>query len=139
VIRVVAVGKLKAPYYRDAVEEYRRRITRFAAIELLEVPDHPTAQQERRLRAATRGTPLVACDPGGKMLSSPAFARLLASHGSPCFVVGGPTGLSRHFLATCDHRLSLSALTFPHELARLVLMEQIYRGLAILKGHPYPR
>ncbi len=138
-IRVVAVGKLKARYYREAVAEYERRIRRFARVQLLEVPDREPQSEGQSLLAAARGEPLVALDVRGEAWDTPAFARFLSHNASPCFLVGGPDGLSQELLRGVARRLSLSPLTLPHELARLVLTEQIYRALTILKGHPYHR
>ena len=138
-IRILAVGKLKAAWYQQGVEDYRRRITRFARIEIVEVPDKNPEEEGRRLLEAAAGSPLIACDPGGESLNSRDFARLIGDHGSLCFFLGGPEGLSRELVQRCDRRLSLAPFTLPHELARLVLLEQIYRGWTILKGHPYHR
>jgi len=139
VIRVLAVGKLKAAWYRDAVDDYRKRIGRFARLEILEIPDRNREEEGKRLLDASSGSPRIACDPGGESLDSAGFAKLIGEHGSPCFFLGGPEGLSRELVESCDRRLSLSPFTLPHELARLVLLEQIYRAWTILKGHPYHR
>jgi len=139
VIRIVAVGRIKMRSLREASEEYERRIRRFARFQLLEVPDRDPQAEGQSLLAAARGEPLVALDVQGDAWDSPAFARFLGQHASPCFLVGGPDGLSQEALEGAALRLSLSPLTFPHELARLILTEQIYRGLTILKGHPYHR
>jgi len=139
VIRVVAVGRLKASWAQEACAEYARRARRYARVEVVEVADREPVEAGRRLLEAARGRPLVACDPGGEALSSQELADLLGRHGSPCFLVGGPDGLSDEVRHGCDRRLSLGPLTLPHELARVVLLEQIYRGLSILKGHPYHR
>jgi 23S rRNA (pseudouridine1915-N3)-methyltransferase len=139
VIRIVAVGKLKARPFRDGVADYERRIRRFAQVQMLEVPDREPQSEGQSLLAAARGEPLVALDARGETWDSAAFARFLGQHASPCFLLGGPDGLSEEVLQSVALRLSLSSLTFPHELARLILTEQIYRGLTILRGHPYHR
>jgi 23S rRNA (pseudouridine1915-N3)-methyltransferase len=138
-IRVVAVGRLKARWAQEACADYARRAGRFAHLEVIEVPDREPVEEGRRLLEAARGEPRLACDPAGELLSSEDLARLLGRFGSPCFLIGGPDGLSAEVTARCDRSLSLGPLTLPHELARLVLLEQIYRGLSILKGHPYHR
>ncbi len=138
-IRLVAVGKLKADHYRSAVADYERRIGRFARFETAEVPDREPGSEGQSLLAAARGHPLVACDPQGESWDTPAFARFLGEHASPCFLIGGPEGLDSPVLRAAERSLSLSRLTFPHEMARLILVEQIYRALTILRGHPYHR
>lgn len=138
-IRILAVGKIKASHYRDAIEDYLTRLTRFAPAEILEVPDSGPDEEGRALLAKAQGGPLVACDPHGRAWTTEDLARFLGAHGGPCFFVGGPDGLSQEVLARSEHRVQLSAMTLPHELARLVLIEQIYRAQTILRGHPYHR
>ena len=138
-IRVVAVGRLKAPYYRQAMEDYRRRISHFARLEITEVIGRGPLPEGRLLLDAAAGEPVIACDPQGEAFDSRHLSALLGRHGSPCFLLGGPEGLSSAVLEQSGRILSLSPLTFPHELARVILLEQIYRGLSLLRGHPYHR
>ena len=138
-IRVVAVGRIKAPHYRQAVEDYRKRITRFADIEITELTGRGSRVEGRLLLEAASGHPVIACSPEGEALDSRRFSALLGRHGSPCFLLGGPDGLAPPVLESSDRVLSLSPLTFPHELAQVILLEQIYRGLSLLRGHPYHR
>lgn len=138
-IRILAVGKIKATYYRDAVADYATRLSRFAPVEILEVGDSNPHDEGRALLAKAQGGPLVACDPAGEAWTTEELAEFMGRHGGPCFFVGGPDGLSAEVLTRSEHRLQLSAMTFPHELARLVLVEQVYRALTILRGHPYHR
>ena len=138
-IRLIAVGRVKAPYYQNGIADYARRIGRFARLEILEVADKDPISEGSNILKKLSGEPIVACDPGGEAWSSPDLARFLGKHGGPCFILGGPDGLSDAVREKADHRLSLGSMTFPHELARLILLEQIYRGFTILRGHPYHR
>ncbi|MGP1562058.1 MAG: 23S rRNA (pseudouridine(1915)-N(3))-methyltransferase RlmH [Helicobacteraceae bacterium] len=79
----------------------------------------------------------IALDPSGQTLTTKGFAELLSSGGELSFFIGGAFGFSQDFLERCQRRVSLSALTFSHSLARIVLLEQLYRGLSILNNHPY--
>lgn len=138
-IRIVAVGRLRVPALRDAAADYATRIGRFAKLDVREVDDATPAQEARALLAQVKGTPVVACDLRGTGCSSEEFARLIGQHGSPCFLLGGPEGLDDSVRAAAGRLLRLSDFTLPHELARVVLLEQIYRAWTILQGHPYHR
>lgn len=135
---VVAVGGLKEASYRALVDEYYARIRRSVPCEEIEV-------REGRLEAALEklpSGPRVALDVGGRELESEPFARAIerlgrTGKGNVAFLVGGADGLPPSVLASADERWSLSRLTFPHRLARLVLVEQLYRAVSILRGHPY--
>ncbi len=137
-IRIVAVGRLRNPALLELAEDYRRRIGRFAPLEIVEVADRGPRAEASLLLKAARGHPRLACDEGGENLDSRGFSQLLTT-GSPCFLLGGPDGLDEEVLQRSDRVVSLSPLTFPHELARVILLEQIYRGLTLLRGHPYHR
>lgn len=138
-IRILTVGRLKAGWAKEACEDYTRRIGRFARLEVREIPDSDPQEEAKALRQALGGGPLVVCDRRGENWSSEELSRFLGSHGSPSFVLGGPVGLASDFRTDADHVFALGAVTLPHELARVVLLEQIYRGLSILRGHPYHR
>ena len=155
-VRLVCVGKMRERYYIDAFAEYAKRLGGYCRFECLEIAeqrlsDAPSeaeiaAALEKEgaeiLRAVPDGTFLVALCVEGKSLPSEAMARLIqerADSGKPklCFVVGGSCGLSPAVKARADLRLSMSAMTFPHHLARVMLAEQIYRGFKILEGSRY--
>lgn len=138
-IRVLAVGRLRAEWARLAAEDYSRRIRRFGRLEVNEVPDSDPEGEARALGALLRGDPVVVCDRRGQNWSSEELSTFLGRHGGPTFVLGGPEGLTGDLRQQADHALALGAVTLPHELARVVLLEQIYRGLTILRGHPYHR
>ena len=131
-IIVVAVGRLRPPY-ADDVSHYQKLIARHTRLELVEVREDERVAKRLPDPAFVS---LLASD--GQTLDSIAFSRFLEerrmSGRDLCFVIGGPFGLD---LADVDHRLSLGAMTLPHQLARVVLLEQIYRGHKILAGEPY--
>lgn len=154
-ILLLAVGKCRKPYLRDGVSDYIDRIRRYASLEHIEVKEEPTSgrgaasnglckEGERILRRVPRNATIVALDPAGESCSSDGLARRilrigLDGTGRIAFVIGGPSGLSARVIRRADWRLSLSSFTFPHEIARLVLLEQIYRAFTIMRGEPYHR
>jgi 23S rRNA (pseudouridine1915-N3)-methyltransferase len=153
-IRVVAVGRVKEPGFVLAQEEYVKRLSRYTRLEIIEVDDEPvpSGDQERRAvkvregerlqRRAPQGCLLVAMDPVGAQFTSEAFASWLgqqqmAGRQDIVFMLGGTLGLPPAVLTQAYLRLSLSAFTFPHQLARVVLLEQLYRSFRILRQEPY--
>lgn len=153
--RIISVGKIKEPFYLKGIEEYLKRLKPYASIELvdgLEEKTSPRAGQneitkilkkegERILKLVDEKDILVALDIKGKGLSSEQFASLLRkwnNSGSRVnLVIGASHGLSPEVKQRADYRLSFSPMTFPHQMAVLILSEQIYRGFKILKGEPY--
>ena len=144
------MGRLKTPFWREAAAHYQERLGRWRRVELVEVRDGDaalgpalrSAQEGRRLvEALGRQAGAVALDEGGEAFDSPGLAALLRRFDEaaqrPCFVIGGPFGLSPEARAACARSLSLSAMTWPHELARVLLLEQLYRAECILRNIPY--
>ena len=131
-IVVVAVGRLRPPF-ADDVQHYQKLLARHVRLELIEV-----RADERVARRLPERAFVSLLDLDGDAMDSLGFSRFLeqrrASGRDLCFVVGGPFGLK---LDEVDHRLSLGAITLPHQLARVVLLEQLYRGHKILAGEPY--
>ena len=131
-IVVVAVGRLRPPY-ADDVQHYQKLLARHVKLELIEV-----REDEHVNRRSPERTFVSLLDRGGQELDSVAFSDWLEerrrSGQDLCFVIGGPFGLQ---LEDVDHRLSLGAITLPHQLARVVLLEQVYRAHKILAGEPY--
>ena len=131
-IIVVAVGRLRPPY-ADDVQHYQQLLARHSRLELVEVREDE--QVSRRLPARAFVS-LLGLD--GKSYDSPGFSRFLEERRQSgrdlCFVIGGPFGLE---LERVDHRLCLGSMTLPHQLARVLLAEQVYRAFTILAGHPY--
>lgn len=142
-IRILAAGKVKDKRLAALCQDYERRIVPMAGLEIVQVkdagPDREAQEMTARLGSAQGNTLVVAMEECGEDLTSEAFARLLAGHGGIAFLVGGADGLGSQARSRADRTIRLSGMTLPHELARVVLLEQIYRGLCILKGKPYHR
>jgi 23S rRNA (pseudouridine1915-N3)-methyltransferase len=141
-IVVVAVGRVKDKPLRAALDEYLGRIRRHVPVDEIELADAPLAKLEPAFAKATAEATVIALEVGGKMLESEQFARSLerlsARHkGIVAFLIGGADGLPPSVSKAAHERWSLSSLTFPHRLARLVLVEQVYRAMTILRGEPY--
>ena len=155
-ITVITVGKLKERYFREAVEEYSTRLSKYCKLEIIEVPDEKasenlsTAQEQMVIQKEGQGilkhvkedTYVIALAIQGKQLSSEDLADFINDLGikgrsSLGFVIGGSLGLSEEVLQRADYQLSFSLMTFPHQLMRVILLEQIYRGFRIIKGEPY--
>ena len=132
------IGKPRDRHANAMAEEYVRRISRYARCEMSELKPGRADPWEKQPSASK-----ILLDPAGRVLDSAGLAALLERAEREgrdlVFVVGGADGLPADWLARADLLLSLSAMTFPHELARVVLAEQIYRAFAALRGHPYPR
>ena len=150
-LSAIAVGKLREKHWLAAQAEYARRLTHYTDFNLIEVKDAvgkslPDAvamarEGEQLLAAVPRGARVVGLDPGGKPMSSPDLAAWLQTqleaHGNLAFLIGGPLGFDPAVTAAAHDRLSLSPLTFTHEIARVLLLEQLYRAFTILNGEPY--
>ncbi len=142
-IRIIAVGKLKDRRLADLCDDYRRRLRHYARLEVTELRDQGPEREGRQildLLGGTRGHEYVAAmDETGRDLTSRELSGVLGKHGSMAFLVGGADGLTDEVRRRADLVLGLSHLTFTHEMARMLLLEQIYRGYSILRGLPYHR
>ncbi|MDR3305676.1 MAG: 23S rRNA (pseudouridine(1915)-N(3))-methyltransferase RlmH [Clostridiales Family XIII bacterium] len=155
-IEILCIGNLKEGYWRDAAGEYLKRLapyckTRVTELRETRLPKGAGAageaevvrrEGEALLAAAGTGRFCAALDIRGSRLSSEAFAEKLGElacggESDLCFVIGGSLGLSAAVLARADLRLSFSDMTFPHQLMRVILLEQLYRGFKILRNEPY--
>ena len=155
-ITLYCIGKLKEHYWKDAVEEYRKRIAAYASIEIVEFPDYPTpagaslaeeeAIKEKEGKAVLDKLKpsdfLVTLDLGKKEMDSVKFAEVLQGYfekggAKVNFVIGGSLGLSESLKKRANESLTLSLLTFPHQLTRVILLEQIYRAFRIINHQPY--
>lgn len=155
-ISIVCVGKIKEKFYRDAVEEYAKRLSRYCKLEICEVadektPDQPSEAQkaqilkkeaERMEKYLKPDAHVIALAIDGKKMDSEKFAECIDQLGVGGtshiqFVIGGSLGLDQSVLNRADRRLSFSDMTFPHQLMRVILLEQIYRGYRIISGEPY--
>lgn len=150
-ISVIAVGRLKERFWREAADEYLKRLSGFADVRVIEVPDRDPGRGEAKalaeegaavLKALPDSAHVTALEIGGKQLTSEAFAEKIeqlavGGRSSIAFIVGGSVGLAPEVLARADERLSLGPMTLPHNLARVVLLEQLYRSFKIRRGEPY--
>lgn len=155
-ITLITVGKIKEKFFVGAIDEYSKRLSRYCKLEIIQVsdektPDHASEtvetqikdkEGERILAQIKEGTYVVALAIEGQMLSSESLAEkmdslLVAGVSQIVFVIGGSLGLSKYVLDRADYLLSFSKMTFPHQLMRVILLEQIYRSFRIRHGEPY--
>ena len=155
-ITLVTVGKIKEKFFRDASAEYQKRLSRYCKLAIVEVadektPDKASGQEEELIRRKEgerlkkyikEGAYVVSLAVEGKQYSSEAFSHkihYLGLHGEShiLFIIGGSIGLASDILKESNELLSFSEMTFPHQLMRVVLLEQIYRGYRIMNGEPY--
>ncbi len=155
-ITVISVGKIKEKYFTGAIEEYAKRLSRYCKLELIEVADEKTPdgaseglelqikekEGERILQKIPDGAFVVALAIDGKMLDSEELANQMErwnvggiSH--VVFLIGGSLGLAPTVLKRADYKLSFSKMTFPHQLMRVILLEQVYRSFRIRNHEPY--
>jgi len=155
-ISVIAVGKLKEKYLKEGINEYSKRLSRFCELEMIEVndeqaPDNGSSLQEeqvkkkeaeRVIKRIKPGSVLIILDVRGEKLNSSDFADRLNSFfisgkSHITFVIGGSLGIDKELLSMADLRLSLSDMTFPHQLTRLILLEQVFRAFKIMNNETY--
>jgi 23S rRNA (pseudouridine1915-N3)-methyltransferase len=155
-IHILCVGKLKEKYFRLGIEEYSKRLRSYARVSITEVADERApetlsqaeirqikqAEGDRLLKKIPAQTYVIALAIQGRQLSSEDFAKKIGElatygHSDITCVIGGSNGLSDEVLHRADFQLSFSAFTFPHQLMRLILIEQIYRAFKIIRGEPY--
>lgn len=155
-ITIIGVGKIKENFIVKAIEEYKKRLNRYCRLVIIEVPDEKAPEHlsekekeqikdlegEKILSQLKESMYVIALDIQGQALTSEGLAEKIEQLGlrgnsNLAFVIGGSLGLASGVLDRADFRLSLSAMTFPHQLTRLILLEQIYRSFKIIKGEPY--
>ena len=155
-IAIIAVGKLKEKYLKNGISEYLKRMKGYANVKIVEVNDEPAGQTlsdaeveqvkeaegQRILNKIPERARVVALDLKGKQLSSEAFAEEIdetMTYGTSqiTFIIGGSYGLSKEVLQKTDLKISFGKMTYPHQLMRLILIEQIYRAFKIMRNEPY--
>lgn len=155
-ITLITVGKIKEKFYVDAIAEYSKRLSRYCKLEILQVADEKTPDKaselqeqqirekegERILAQIRDGAYVIALAIQGEMLTSEQLAAKIDKLGiggqsQIVWIIGGSLGLSDAVLARADYQLSFSRMTFPHQLMRVILLEQIYRSYRITAGEPY--
>ncbi|MBL4934708.1 23S rRNA (pseudouridine(1915)-N(3))-methyltransferase RlmH [Clostridium sp. YIM B02515] len=155
-ITLITVGKIKEKYLKDAIDEYSKRLKRYCKLDIVEVSDEKTpdnASEKEEIQIKTKegeailkyikdNMYVIVLAIEGKMLSSEELAYLIKDLGvkgdsNIAFVIGGSLGISKEVLNRADYKLSFSKMTFPHQMMRVILLEQIYRGFRINYGEPY--
>lgn len=155
-IRIVAVGKIKEKYIQEGIKEFTKRLSRYCSLDIIEIDDEKapenlsekeieivkTKEGERILGKIPQNSFVIALAIEGKQLSSEELSEKMADLmingiNDITFVIGGSLGLSIDVMNRSNFKLSFSKMTFPHQLMRLILLEQIYRGWRIMKGEPY--
>lgn len=155
-ITVISVGKIKEKYFKEAILEYAKRLGKYCRLELIETadektPDHAGKTQEDIIRAkeaerilkyVREDAYIITLEINGNVLSSEKLAEKIESLGIQgkshlIFIIGGSIGLGKEVLKKSDFALSFSRMTFPHQLMRVILLEQIYRSFRIINGEPY--
>lgn len=155
-IDILCVGKIKEKYLRDAVDEYSKRLSRYCKINIVEVNDEKTPDEgidsleekvretegERLARYLKDNAFIVTLEIEGSQLSSPELAKKIgdiavSGRSHIQFIIGGSLGLSKDIIKRADMHLSFSQMTFPHQLMRVILLEQIYRAFKINANEPY--
>jgi 23S rRNA (pseudouridine1915-N3)-methyltransferase len=155
-VTIIAVGKLKERYLKDGIAEYAKRLSRFCDLQMIEVDDEqapeslsPAQEEQIKKKEAARisakikdGAYFIVLDVKGAKKSSEEFAAALqncltSGRSSITFIIGGSLGIDTDLVRKADLRLSLSDMTFPHQLTRLILLEQIFRAFKINNGETY--
>lgn len=156
-IKIIGVGKIKEKFYREAIAEYQKRMTAYNKVEIVEVADEKapeslsekeidqvkTAEGERILSKIKDDAFVVTLEINGKALDSIKFAKLIQDEmldgfgRDMVFVIGGSNGLGANVLKRSNYRISFGKMTYPHQLMRVILMEQIYRAYRIINKEPY--
>ncbi len=155
-ISVICVGKIKEKYFTMGIEEYCKRLSRYCKLEIIEVsdektPDHASEMEEQQIREKEgerllkyikEDVYVIALAIEGQQLDSVALSRRIEKLGIDsvshiAFVIGGSLGLDQRILQRANEKWSFSKMTFPHQMMRMILLEQIYRGFRIMKNEPY--
>lgn len=155
-ITLITVGKIKEKYLKDAIDEYSKRLSKYCKLEIVEVADEKTPdnaseiaenairakEAERILKYIKDDAYVITLEIGGKQLTSEELSEKIDKLGVQgtshiMFVIGGSIGLGTEVLSRSDYALSFSKMTFPHQLMRVILLEQIYRSYRIIHGEPY--
>ena len=155
-ITIITVGKNKEKYLKDAIAEYSKRLSKYCKLEIVEVADEKTPENasetvenairekeaERILKYVKEDAYIITLEIGGKLLSSEELAEKIEKLGIQgtshiIFIIGGSIGLGKSVLEKSDYALSFSRMTFPHQLMRVILLEQVYRSYRIMNGEPY--
>ncbi len=146
--KIISVGKIKEPYLVEAIKEYQKRISKYIKIEIIELPDYnydakKTIKEEsiNIMKILNKNDYNILMDINGEMLDSITFKNkienILSINSNITFIIGGSLGVSDELKALCNWKLSFSRMTFPHQLFRVILLEQIYRSFKMINNEEY--
>lgn len=141
-IRIICVGKVKEAFYRDAIIEYQKRLSKYHKLEIIELADSNMKEEKNLiLKKIDKRDYIVTLEIGGKQMDSLSFSNFIdytfLNHSTITFIIGGSDGLDEEIKRLADFSLSFSKLTFPHQLFRVILLEQIYRAFKIIHHESY--
>ena len=148
-IKIVTVGSLKEKYLKDAIDEYKKRLSKYTNIELIEVKDEGLVEKEKALKLEaekilkniSNKEYIITLEIDGQQLSSEDFSKkidnILIENSNITFIIGGSYGLDEQIKRLSNYKLSFSKMTFPHQLFRVILLEQIYRAFKIINNENY--
>lgn len=145
-IKIICVGKIKEPYLKEGIKEYLKRLSKYTKVEIIELEDINTqnalAEEKNKIMKILNPKDYnIALTLDGEELNSielsNKISKVLLERSTITFIIGSSTGLDKEIINKCDYRLSFSKLTFPHQLFRLILLEQIYRSFKIINNEEY--
>lgn len=155
-INIIAVGKIKEKYIKEGIKEFSKRLSRYASLKIIEINDEKAPENlsdkdmqivkgkegDKIIQKLSQSSYLIALTIDGKQLSSEELSEkiediMLEGGSDITFIIGGSLGLSDEVIKRCKYKLSFSKMTFPHQLMRVILLEQIYRSFRIIRGEPY--
>lgn len=154
-IQLICIGKIKEKFFQDAIKEYSKRLSKYCKLSILELPDekiptkvYPSIVKEIKekecsqiLKHLKKDTYSICLDVSGKSYSSESFSKkiqdLSFETSNITFIIGGSLGLSKTILSNCNEKISFSQMTFPHQLIRIFLLEQLFRSFKIANGETY--
>ena len=156
-IQIISIGKLKEPYLKEATEEYKKRLSKYCKLDILELPDEKIPEKlnenlayeikskecKNILSHIKKDSYVIALDLNGKQFTSEEFSvemeKISMTSSQITFIIGGSLGLTPELLSICHQKICFSKMTFPHQLIRVFLLEQIFRAFKIAKGETYHR
>lgn len=146
-IKIICLGNIKEDYLKEAIKEYQKRLSKYTKIEIIELKDEKDTsnplkkEKDNILKHINDKDNLIILDIKGKQLTSEEFAKFinneLTTHSNVTFIIGSSTGLDEEIKQLTNKKISFSLLTFPHQLFRVILLEQIYRSFKILNNETY--
>lgn len=145
-IKIICIGKIKEQYLKDAIEEYKKRLTKYTKLEIIELQDEAVGdillkEKDKIIKYISEKDYIITMEIEGEMITSPTFAKKIEqiqlNNPNITFIIGGSYGLHDDIKNKSNYKLSFSRLTFPHQLFRVMLLEQIYRSYKIINNETY--